>query len=92
MPKAWSNKREWQYEHIKSSARKRGRSTGNQELRELYDAVVYGTPIVHDGEWGMATLEVCLAIMQSARERREITLTHQVPVPADYDADLTIPE
>jgi hypothetical protein len=29
----------------------------------------------------MATLEVCLAIMQSARERREIILTHQCPVP-----------
>jgi hypothetical protein len=27
----------------------------------------------------MATLEVCLAIMQSAREHREITLTHQSP-------------
>jgi hypothetical protein len=26
MPKAWSNKRERQYEHIKSSAKKRGRS------------------------------------------------------------------
>jgi hypothetical protein len=28
MPKAWSNKRERQYEHIKSSAKRRGRSTG----------------------------------------------------------------
>jgi hypothetical protein len=27
----------------------------------------------------MATLEVCLAIMQSARERREILLSHQSP-------------
>ena len=27
MPKAWSNKDERQYEHIKSSAKKRGRST-----------------------------------------------------------------
>ncbi len=26
MPKSWSNKRERQYEHIKSSARRRGRS------------------------------------------------------------------
>jgi hypothetical protein len=29
----------------------------------------------------MATLEVCLAIMQSAKERREIMLSHQVPAP-----------
>ncbi len=57
----------------------RGRATGNQELRELYDAIVYDKPIVHDGEWGMATLEVCLAVMQSGRERREIMLTHQCP-------------
>jgi phthalate 4,5-cis-dihydrodiol dehydrogenase len=57
----------------------RGRATGNQELRELYDAVVFDKPIVHDGPWGMATLEVCLAIMQSGREHREITLTHQCP-------------
>jgi hypothetical protein len=28
MPKSWSNKRERQYEHIKSSAKRRGRSTG----------------------------------------------------------------
>ena len=28
MPKSWSNKRERQYEHIKSSARRRGRSAG----------------------------------------------------------------
>jgi hypothetical protein len=27
----------------------------------------------------MATLEVCLAIMQSARERREILLSRQSP-------------
>jgi hypothetical protein len=38
----------------------------------------------------MATLEVCLAIMESARQRKEILLQHQVPVPAGYDADLSI--
>jgi phthalate 4,5-cis-dihydrodiol dehydrogenase len=49
----------------------------NSELQELYDAVVEDRPVYHDGRWGMATLEVALAIMQSARERREIMLTHQ---------------
>ena len=53
----------------------------SSELQELYDAVVQDRPVYHDGRWGMATLEVCLAIMQSARERREITLTHQSPTP-----------
>jgi phthalate 4,5-cis-dihydrodiol dehydrogenase len=43
-------------------------------IDELYDAVVNGVPPLHDGEWGMATLEVCLAILESAREQREITL------------------
>jgi predicted dehydrogenase len=49
------------------------------ELKELYDSVTENRPVYHDGRWGMATLEVCLAIMQSARERREILLTHQSP-------------
>jgi phthalate 4,5-cis-dihydrodiol dehydrogenase len=51
------------------------------ELKELYDSVTEDRPVYHDGRWGMATLEVCLAIMQSARERREIFLTHQSATP-----------
>jgi phthalate 4,5-cis-dihydrodiol dehydrogenase len=61
------------------------------ELEELYDAVVNGKPVWHDGRWGMATLEVCLAIMESARQRKEIMLHHQVPVAAGYDADFVVP-
>lgn len=57
-----------------------GRSASRRsELLELYEAVIEDRPVYHDGRWGMATLEVCLAIMQSARERREISLTHQSP-------------
>jgi hypothetical protein len=37
-----------------------------------------GHPDIHDARWGKATLEVAHAILQSARERREITLQHQV--------------
>jgi phthalate 4,5-cis-dihydrodiol dehydrogenase len=37
---------------------------------------------LHDGKWAMATLEVCLAILQSAREERDITLAHQVALPS----------
>src|ERR671937_232595 len=51
------------------------------ELEELYEAVVLGKPLWHDGRWGMATLEVCLAIMESARQRQEVRLQRQVPVP-----------
>ena len=46
-------------------------------IDELYDAVVNGLPPVHSGEWAMATLEVCLAILRSARERTEISLETQ---------------
>ena len=51
----------------------------NSEVDELYQAVTEGTPVFHDGRWGLATLEVCLAIMQSAQERREVYLKHQTP-------------
>jgi phthalate 4,5-cis-dihydrodiol dehydrogenase len=47
-------------------------------IDELYRAVVEGEPPVHDGAWARATLEACLAILASARERREITLALQV--------------
>jgi phthalate 4,5-cis-dihydrodiol dehydrogenase len=53
------------------------------ELMELYNAVVLDKPIRHTGPWGMATLEVCLALMQSAKERKEIFLKHQVPAPEE---------
>jgi phthalate 4,5-cis-dihydrodiol dehydrogenase len=51
------------------------------ELDELYDALVYGKPVLHSGRWGLATLEVCLAIMQSAAAHRDIAMQHQVAVP-----------
>ncbi len=41
---------------------------------ELYAAVVEGKAPFHDGEWAMATMEVCLAMLRSAREQREIAL------------------
>jgi phthalate 4,5-cis-dihydrodiol dehydrogenase len=47
-------------------------------IDELYAAVVNGKPPLHDGVWGMATLEVCLAMLRSSREGRDIALTHQV--------------
>ena len=50
------------------------------EVMELYEAVVNGRPVGHDGRWGEATLEVCLGVLQSAAERKEISMSHQVPV------------
>ncbi|MEA2873387.1 MAG: phthalate 4,5-cis-dihydrodiol dehydrogenase [Hyphomicrobiales bacterium] len=49
-------------------------------LDELYAAVVNGVAPLHSGEWAMATTEVCLAILQSSRESRDVAPTHQVAV------------
>jgi len=45
---------------------------------ELYDAATSGSPPLHSGEWGMATLEICLAILESGRSGREVELRWQV--------------
>ena len=58
-----------------------GRRGREAEVEELYQAIVNNKPVFHDGHWGEATLEVCLAILESAKERKEIVLTHQVPSP-----------
>jgi phthalate 4,5-cis-dihydrodiol dehydrogenase len=50
-------------------------------IDEFYAALVEGRQPLHDGAWAMATLEVCLAMLQSARENREISLQHQVGLP-----------
>jgi phthalate 4,5-cis-dihydrodiol dehydrogenase len=59
-----------------------GRYSGRHTvLDDMRAAILSGRKPVHDARWGKATLEVALAIQQSARERREITLAHQVAVP-----------
>jgi phthalate 4,5-cis-dihydrodiol dehydrogenase len=50
-------------------------------IDELYAAVVERRPPVHGGAWALATLEVCLAMLQSAREDREVLLRRQVGLP-----------
>jgi predicted dehydrogenase len=67
-----NEKREVKIEHTL-----RGRGA---ELMDLYNAVTRGAPLFHDGRWGMATLEACLAIVESAKHRREIMLSHQVAI------------
>ncbi len=48
-------------------------------IAELYDAVVNDKPPLHSGRWARATLEVSLAVLESARTRREVLLSYQVP-------------
>lgn len=47
-------------------------------IDELYAAVMLGRPPLHSGEWGLATLEICLGILQSADRGREVRLEHQI--------------
>jgi len=43
-------------------------------IDELFGALRHGAAPLHDGEWARATLEVCLALLRSAREQRDIEL------------------
>ena len=45
---------------------------------ELCAAAMLGTPPLHSGEWGLATLEICLAILESGRSGREVALRWQL--------------
>jgi phthalate 4,5-cis-dihydrodiol dehydrogenase len=44
-------------------------------IDELYEAIVTGKPPLHDGQWGTDTMAASIALLQSARERRIITLS-----------------
>jgi phthalate 4,5-cis-dihydrodiol dehydrogenase len=50
----------------------------SEVIDELYDALAHGRPPLHNGPWAMATLEVCLAIIDSARSGMPVSLRHQV--------------
>jgi phthalate 4,5-cis-dihydrodiol dehydrogenase len=57
-----------------------GANARRNEVQELRSAIDGGVHPLHDGRWGMATMEVVLALMESSAERREIELHHQVAV------------
>lgn len=50
------------------------------ELTELAAAIRGGRRVFPDGAWGKATLEVCLAILESGRTGRTHRMRHQMPV------------
>jgi phthalate 4,5-cis-dihydrodiol dehydrogenase len=45
---------------------------------EFYGAVISGQAPLHSGEWGLATLEICLAVLESAKTGREVELRWQI--------------
>ncbi len=51
-------------------------------MDEYHAAIRHGKPPLHSGEWGLATLEACLALLESARSGVEVALHHQVGLPA----------
>ncbi len=61
-----------------------------QALIELHGAVTENKPLYHSGEWGRATLEATIAIVESSRSGKEIVLHKQVAMPAGYDAELDL--
>ena len=62
----------------------------DQELEELYNAVRLGRPVFHSGAWGMATLEVGLAINESTKTHKDIVLSHQIEMPSEYDQEYKV--
>jgi phthalate 4,5-cis-dihydrodiol dehydrogenase len=46
-------------------------------IDELYEAAVAGKTPLHSGEWALATMEVILAMLRSAKEGKEIALKKQ---------------
>jgi phthalate 4,5-cis-dihydrodiol dehydrogenase len=50
----------------------------SEVVDELTEAAMSGTAPLHSGEWGMATLEICLAILESGRSGREVGLRWQL--------------
>lgn len=46
-------------------------------IDEIYGAVVGGVAPLHDGAWGLGTVEICLAVLRSGRGNKDITLAHQ---------------
>ncbi len=50
-------------------------------LEEWYDTIARKRAPLHDGRWGVANVEVCLAVIDSSRTGNEIRLAHQVAAP-----------
>jgi phthalate 4,5-cis-dihydrodiol dehydrogenase len=57
------------------------RSPRDLVLDELHDAMRGERVAVHDGAWGLANLEICVAAIRSSETGSEIVLHHQVPLP-----------
>jgi phthalate 4,5-cis-dihydrodiol dehydrogenase len=59
----------------------KGRASVTGALLALREAITGERKNYPDGRWAKATLEVCLGLLQSDEEKREVRLAHQVPTP-----------
>ncbi len=62
---------------IRVEALEKPRVPRAEVIDELVAAIVEGDAPPHGGEWGLATLEVCLAMLDSASTAREVALVRQ---------------
>lgn len=46
-------------------------------IDELYDAITNGNAPKHDGRWAKATLEICVAMLESGMKDCDVALVHQ---------------
>ncbi|PUA19678.1 Gfo/Idh/MocA family protein [Glaciimonas sp. PCH181] len=58
----------------------------SEVIDELYDAIANGTAPTHDGRWAKATLEICIAMLDSGTNDCEIALVHQSVSPGHTPA------
>jgi phthalate 4,5-cis-dihydrodiol dehydrogenase len=56
------------------------RSPRDLVLDEFADAISGKARAVHDGRWGLANLEICLAAIESSKSGKAIDLKHQVSI------------
>jgi phthalate 4,5-cis-dihydrodiol dehydrogenase len=58
-----------------------GAATRHGVVDELWAAVIEGRLPIHDGAWGTENLAVCLAILRSAAEAREVAISEIEDMP-----------
>jgi phthalate 4,5-cis-dihydrodiol dehydrogenase len=56
------------------------RSPRDLVLDEFAAAIAGKAPPIHDGRWGLANLEICLAAIESSKSGKAIELVHQIPL------------
>jgi phthalate 4,5-cis-dihydrodiol dehydrogenase len=56
------------------------RSPRDMVLDEFCDAIGGRRPALHDGRWGLGTLEICVAALESSTSGAEVRLSEQVAV------------